>query len=105
MRVLQQGFTQTLTRRWLVLVSHSPPKDTKVDITHSGGRIGSVSIRQFVEEKRPRIVFCGHVHESRGIDQIDDTLIVNPGAAREGAYALADFNEKEDSITVNLLEE
>lgn len=94
MNVLNRGFRHALTRRWFVLVSHHPPKNTKVDVAHVGGHIGSLSVRQFVEEKKPSIVFCGHVHESRGIDQIGNTILVNPGPAKEGGYALADFNEK-----------
>ena len=94
MRVLNQGFKHTLARRWTVLISHSPPKDTKVDATREGKHIGSVSIRRLIEDRRPDIVFCGHVHEARGTDQIGDTLLVNPGPARHGHYALADFNEK-----------
>ena len=101
MNVLDKGFKNILTRRWFVLVSHNPPKNTKIDVTNTGSHIGSLSIRKFVEEKKPSIMFCGHVHESRGIDQIGDTILVNPGPARQG-YALADFNEKDGSIKVNL---
>lgn len=94
MSVLNRGFRCTLARRWSVLISHSPPKDTKLDATHAGKHLGSISVRRFIEDKRPDIVFCGHVHEARGTDQIGDTLLVNPGSARHGYYALADFNEK-----------
>jgi hypothetical protein len=85
--------------RWTVLVSHEPPRDTRVDRTFSGMHVGSPSVRRFVEEKKPSIVFCGHIHEARGKDKINDTIIVNPGAARHGNYAEALFDEE---ITIRL---
>ena len=92
--VLTRGFIQASNGRRLVLISHNPPKDTKIDRLHTGRHIGSISVRRFIEEKKPAVVFCGHVHEARGIDHIGETILVNPGPARHGHYALADFNEK-----------
>ena len=92
--VLTMSFKHSQAKRWLVLVSHSPPKDTKLDATYTGMHVGSLSIRQFIQEKKPSIVFCGHVHEARGTAQINDTLLLNPGPARHGHYALVDLNEK-----------
>ncbi len=92
--VLNRGFEHAAERRWLVVVSHHPPKDTKLDTVYSGEHIGSSALRQFIEKNKPSIVFCGHVHEATGIDKIGNTLIVNPGPARHGRYALADFDEK-----------
>jgi len=94
MDVLTRGFRQASSGRRLILVSHHPPKDTKIDRLYSGKHIGSLSVRRFIEEKKPSIVFCGHVHEARGTDRIGETILVNPGPARHGHYALADFNGK-----------
>ena len=94
MNVLTLGFKHSQAKRWLILVSHSPPKDTKLDVAYTGEHVGSLSIRQFIQEKKPSIVFCGHVHEARGTDQINDTLLLNPGPAKHGHYALVDLNEK-----------
>ena len=77
-----------------VVVSHSPPIDTSVDLASSGIHAGSVSLRAFIQERRPSAVFSGHIHEAKGIDQIGDTLIVNPGPVRHGKCAVADINEK-----------
>ena len=94
MNTLVQGLKHSQAKRWLVLVSHSPPKDTKLDATYTGMHVGSLSIRQFIQEKKPSIVFCGHVHEARGTAQINNTLLLNPGPAKHGHYALVDLNEK-----------
>jgi Icc-related predicted phosphoesterase len=89
------------TGHGIVLISHFPPKNTRVDLAHIGGHVGSLSLRKFIEEKQPLAVFCGHIHESRGIDRIGDTIIVNPGPASHGYYALANVNRK---IEVELCE-
>jgi len=93
MEVLNRGFEHTPNKRWLILVSHHPPSNTRMDLTSGGKHIGSLSVRRFIEEKEPALVFCGHVHEARGVDRIWETLLVNPGPARHGYCALADFNE------------
>ncbi len=48
-----------------VLVSHSPPKGA-VDVSSTGRSLGSVAVRDAVLRLRPRLVVCGHIHESQG---------------------------------------
>ncbi len=83
----------------LVVVSHTPPKGTKVDRAFSAIHAGSASLRTFVEERKPSIVFCGHIHEAKGVDRIGDTIIVNPGPVRHGNCAIANLG---DEIEVRL---
>ncbi len=83
----------------LVVVSHTPPKGTKVDRAFSAIHAGSASLRTFIEKRKPSIVFCGHIHEAKGVDRIGDTIIVNPGPVRHGNCAIANLGEK---IGVNL---
>ncbi len=62
-----------------VLVSHSPPKGA-VDVSSRGKKLGSVAIRDTVLRVQPRLVVCGHIHESAGNQsQIGATPIVNAG--------------------------
>ncbi|WP_243678145.1 hypothetical protein [Vulcanisaeta distributa] len=82
----------------LILVSHYPPYGTSVDRAWSGAHIGSKSVRKFVEDIKPLAVLCGHVHESRGIDRLGNTIIVNPGPLANGYYAIININ---DDGTVN----
>lgn len=82
-----------------ILVSHSPPVNTNVDILWSGAHVGSSAVREFIEEKKPILVLTGHIHESRGKDTINGSLIVNPGPARRGLYATVDID---DGIKVDL---
>ena len=82
----------------LVLVSHCPPKNTKVDLA-SGSHIGSSVVRNFVERYKPALVVCGHVHEARGLDSIGETQVVNIGPARVGNCAEITL---EDKVNVKL---
>jgi Icc-related predicted phosphoesterase len=72
-----------------IVLSHTPPRDSQLDRTSSGQHVGSISVRQFVERHGPLAVFCGHIHEARGIDTIGTTTIVNCGPACRGHYAQA----------------
>jgi hypothetical protein len=99
MNVLNQSFKQCQLKPWLILVSHTPPKNTKLDAAFSGEHVGSSSLREYIEDKQPSVVFCGHIHEARGIDHIGNTIIVNSGPARHRQCAIANLN---DGIEVKL---
>ena len=92
--ILEQGLNSCQTIREIILVSHSPPKDTKVDVAFTGEHVGSYSVRGFIEEMKPTLVICGHIHEAVGIDRINNTIIVNPGPAKKGYYALIRDSEE-----------
>jgi Icc-related predicted phosphoesterase len=94
METLVRASSNLPVARWVVLVSHAPPRDTQLDKTSVGLHVGSSSVRKFIEERQPSIVFCGHIHEAKGRDKIGATLIVNPGPARHGDYTIASFNTK-----------
>jgi Icc-related predicted phosphoesterase len=59
-----------------VIVSHSPPLGC-LDGTERGVNIGSPGLKKYIEKMNPKLVICGHVHESRGIVIMGGTLIVN----------------------------
>ena len=92
--MLEQSWNNCPKKPWSIIVSHAPPKDTGADLAFSGVHVGSVSLRDFIEERKPSAVFCGHIHEARGIDTLGDTLVVNPGAVRHGKCALANIVDK-----------
>ncbi len=81
-----------------IVLSHAPPRNTKVDKTFVGTHAGSKSLRKFIEEKQPPLVICGHIHEAMGIDEIGRTLIVNPGPLSRGHYAIIDFDENTKKV-------
>ena len=70
-----------------LLLSHHPPRGV-LDKTFIGLRIGLREIRSLVAELRPRAHLFGHVHESRGMLELDGTLFVNAGPLMRGYYAV-----------------
>lgn len=50
----------------LVLICHTPPKDTRLDDAGHNQHFGSVAIREFIERQQPQYFYCGHIHEAAG---------------------------------------
>lgn len=73
----------------LILVSHQPPKDSAADRTRGGQHVGSEAVREFIEAHQPLVCFTAHIHESRGVGPIGETLVVNPGPLSAGSVAFA----------------
>ena len=65
-----------VTKRCDVLVTHEPPFGT-LDVARLGRHIGSRAVLEMVLRLRPRVLTCGHVHESPGVARLGDTLVVN----------------------------
>lgn len=62
-----------------VLVLHSPPRG-HCDASAGGDHFGSEALLRAIEEKRPRLAVCGHIHESWGCEsRIGDTPLHNLG--------------------------
>ncbi|MCX8185801.1 MAG: metallophosphoesterase [Sulfolobales archaeon] len=78
----------------LILLTHTPPYNTKLDLTYDGLHVGSESLRKFVEHRKPIITVCGHIHEGRGVDNINGSLILNPGPLFRGFYATVDLGNE-----------
>jgi Icc-related predicted phosphoesterase len=71
-----------------VLVLHSPPRG-HCDTNGGGDHFGSAALLEAIEEKRPRLAVCGHIHESWGCrSQIGETPVCNLGPA--GAWLEVD---------------
>jgi uncharacterized protein len=104
MHCIKSGYTYVKHCRMKILVSHAPPYGTKVDIIHSGFHVGSTAVRDFIEEEKPDIVICGHIHEGRGQDTIGKTKIVNCGQAERGCYALIEVFHENQILNKQLLE-
>lgn len=89
---LEAGYEKIKKQRTKILVAHSPPYGTEVDITGKG-HIGSSKIREFIESNEIDLVLCGHAHEARGHDRIGRTLIINPGPLHMGC-AIVEIGNK-----------
>lgn len=81
-----------------VILTHAPPFET-LD-KPAGEHIGSHSIRKHM--KSFDIVCCAHIHEARGIMDVDGVKIVNPGPAMDGHCAMIHFGSEARDIKVEL---
>lgn len=84
-----------------ILVTHAPPYDTKADLLPSGEHVGSESVRKIIEEFQPSLNICGHIHESKTIEELGNTIIVNPGESSKGFASIIEINEKDNNIEIN----
>jgi Icc-related predicted phosphoesterase len=82
--------------RYSVFDIHVPPYNSELDraprltedlrvVRHSGGEaemipVGSTAVRSAIERYQPLLGLHGHVHESRGVQRIGSTTVVNPGS-------------------------
>jgi len=81
------GAASVLTRlgRVDILVSHCPPLNSRCDRAGTS-HIGSKPVREYVLREKPLLVLSGHAHDSRAIDKIADSTIVNAGPLMKGNY-------------------
>jgi uncharacterized protein len=64
----------------LILICHCPPLDTALDQVRAGVHAGSKAVRDFIEREQPVRFFCGHIHESQGVEvQMGPTHAMNVG--------------------------
>jgi Icc-related predicted phosphoesterase len=62
-----------------VVVTHSPPKGA-VDRSGRGASLGSLAVLEIIERTDPRLVVCGHIHESAGQTAVvGRTPVINAG--------------------------
>jgi len=101
LRRLERGFAAIEGCRVRVVCPHAPPVGTTCDQMYGGDHIGSSAVRSFIERRRPELVLCGHVHEARGFDRIDASLIVNSGAARDGHHAVVAIENGEVEVSLD----
>jgi len=63
----------------LVLLTHAPPYETKLDLMHMG-HVGSKSYKEFIDNYKPVLALSGHIHETfTKEEKIGETLASNPG--------------------------
>jgi Icc-related predicted phosphoesterase len=85
---LLDGIDKVRHAKFKIMVPHMPPKDTKIDIISTGAHVGSQSVRDFILKHKPDISLSGHIHEARGRDKIENTIVFNAGMFREGGYVI-----------------
>jgi len=82
-----------------ILLTHAPPFETLDKV--NGEHVGSQSIRKHM--KAFDIVCCAHLHDQRGMVEIDGVKVINPGPAMDGYCAMLHFGNEARDIKVELL--
>lgn len=85
-----------------ILLSHAPPIDTRLDRLASGAHVGSQAVRD-IAVSASRVLVCGHIHESAGVDRIADVLMVNAGSLGDSfgrpQYGLVELSGAHTAVT------
>ncbi|MGP8085923.1 MAG: metallophosphoesterase family protein [Methanoregula sp.] len=97
--VLHQGMAKMERTVHNILVCHAPPYET-LDLVN-GERVGSQSIRRHINDFD--LVCCAHIHEQRGVTDVNGVKIINPGPAMDGYCAMLHFGNEAKDIKVELL--
>jgi len=97
--LLVQGMAKMEKTVHNVLISHPPPFETLDAV--NGGHVGSQSVRRHM--KSFDLVCCAHIHEQRGVKEVDGVKIVNPGPAMDGYCAMLHFGNEAKDIKIELL--
>ncbi len=94
------GLADVEGARVRIFCPHSPPYGTDCDRLRSGEHVGSPALRAFAEQAQPDFLLCGHIHESRGMDDLGPTRVVNPGPVASGHHLLVELGEP-SSVTLH----
>jgi Icc-related predicted phosphoesterase len=83
-----------------IMVTHCPPYGIN-DMTRHGHHAGSHSLLRISREFTPKAWLAGHIHEARGIVEVEGSRFMNPGAAKDGFSGIMELGE---SIRMELLD-
>jgi Icc-related predicted phosphoesterase len=75
-----------------VLLTHVPPYGFQ-DMVFFGRHAGSKIIYEIIQDIKPRLVLCGHIHEDPGFSNADKTVVVNCSMGKRGKGAIINLDE------------
>ena len=85
-------------------LDEAPALDENLRPTHGGAvmkPVGSTAVRAAILKYQPALSVHGHIHESKGIKKLGQTLAMNPGSSyTDGVLqgAVLDLNEKKGKV-------
>lgn len=76
--LLKKGFERIRYLPKKIMVTHEHPSGSKMEFNKMFQ--GSGSIRKAIDEFKPDLLLCGHIHEAEGIEEkLGDTTVINVG--------------------------
>lgn len=85
---LDQAIQGAKKYEYVILMAHNPPFDTRTDRVSFNRPVGSQTVRKFIETYQPDVCVTGHIHESKAVDRVGKTQIINPGLFGAGGYVV-----------------
>ncbi|AEA46303.1 metallophosphoesterase family protein [Archaeoglobus veneficus] len=84
-----------------IAIFHPPPNGFFDWIGENS--VGSMAVRKWMDEKKPKMLICAHIHEHQGVAKHNETLIVKLGTAMKGSAALIEIGEGFDPVIVRFV--
>jgi len=102
---LRNGLKDVKNANMKIQVTHTPPLNTRLDFLIGGVHVGSAAVRKIIEEEKPILAISGHIHETKGIDYIGKTMLINPGRLSEGYFGYVEIKQDHaEGKILNLIE-
>lgn len=84
---------EAISSNGMILMTHAPSYGI-LDRIPSGLSVGSKAIREIISKYHPIVALSGHIHEDIGMMDVEGTLCINPGPARDGHAILLETDGK-----------
>lgn len=74
-----------------IMSFHCPPAGLELDVCSDGRKVGSIAIRNWIEDNPCALVLCGHIHESPLVSHVwkdqatNGSWVIQPGQMDEHA--------------------
>lgn len=89
-----------------IVAIHCPPAISGLDVCSDGKRVGSKAVLNWIHDKQPLIVLCGHIHESYNISgqwccNVGNAFVYQPGQLPDKTTMV--FIEIDNSVESKLI--
>lgn len=81
---------QALAEKWAlipehtdIVITHGPVRGIR-DLCSHGGHEGCDDLRDRLQEVKPRLHVCGHIHEAYGVEKVGETTYINASICDQG---------------------
>ena len=97
---LKKAFEPIKGAKRKILITHAPPYGTKLDALWA--HVGSKGVRDIIEETKPDLCLCGHIHETFGMHQkVGRTEVINVGPKGVIVNIQKKTDNSENKLTLN----
>lgn len=97
---IEATFEKAGVDKFSIVLCHPPPQGVFDSV--GGTHVGSAAVRKMVEQKKPLLLLCGHIHEYEGKEILFSTLIVKLGAAQNMRAAEIEIGDDIDVKFISL---